>query len=221
MGKSPAPEEPETATTVESCGVERDGIAPNDTQSPPPACYEVANFPVPNDKDIGDLPTATLAGVVDAVIKVEGPIHRQELARRVTQLWGLKRTGRKISEAVDKAVQLLLHNRQLKIVDDFLSDQSQVDVVIRNRSDAPASVRKPDMIPTEEISAAVLQFVGQYFGIQREEVLSATRDAIGLTNLSSPLRNRIDEVIEMLITSGVIQDREGCLYRIESESHAS
>jgi hypothetical protein len=38
------------------------------------------------------------------LIEIEGPITRDEIARRITSLWGLQRTGARIAEAIASAV---------------------------------------------------------------------------------------------------------------------
>jgi len=41
------------------------------------------------------------------VVETEGPIHKEELARRITSLWGQQRTGPRIAEAILNAIDSL------------------------------------------------------------------------------------------------------------------
>ena len=56
----------------------------------------------------------------------EGPILREQIDRRVTQLWGLPRSGKRIRESVDQAISSLPQNVVLKLDGDFfMLDQKQ------------------------------------------------------------------------------------------------
>lgn len=50
--------------------------------------YQVASLRITTSGNIDELPRIELATIIARIIGDEGPIHRDEIARRVTQLWG-------------------------------------------------------------------------------------------------------------------------------------
>ena len=67
------------------------------------ACaYVESNQAVPNATPIPETRLSVLEGVVTTLVQIEGPIHKDEIARRITSLWGLQRTGARIAEAISR-----------------------------------------------------------------------------------------------------------------------
>ena len=78
---------------------------PDPERKPEPVRYEEASFTIANrDRvPIHEAAPQVLVEAVAKIVAVEGPIHLQETVRRLSRLWGYKRTGRRIREAVEGA----------------------------------------------------------------------------------------------------------------------
>ena len=74
-----------------------------DSRMPP---YELAKgIPVPLNEEPHQVTIAVLARITQAIVAIEGPVHQDEVARRVTTLFGKSRTGSLISEASFRSLQ--------------------------------------------------------------------------------------------------------------------
>ena len=108
-----------------------------------------AALEVPTGTPIHETSLSVLPEIVVGVVEVEGPIHREEIARRVTSLWGLQRTGARIAEAISKAVEAGIVRELLRADLDFVTHTHQTTVPVRNRSDVnSASLEEAGDDPT-------------------------------------------------------------------------
>src|SRR5262249_51620209 len=66
--------------------------------------YVVADFPVPAGVEPHEVPLSEMAPVVAKIVDIEGPIHEDEVCRRVAGLFGKQRAGSRILAAVAAAL---------------------------------------------------------------------------------------------------------------------
>ena len=171
--------------------------------------YVEADFEVPNGTAIHETPLAELVRIVTRVVEIEGPIHRDEIARRITSLWGLQRTGGRIVETIGKAINLGLQAGTLKVHTGFISLAGQGHVSVRDRSVvASASLKKPEMIPPAEIRQAILHLVATHVGLGREEATVLVARTLGFKSTSSKLRNVIERTLQGMTQQGMVEVRD-------------
>ena len=92
------------------------------------ACaYVESNQAVPNSTPIPETRLSILQAVVTTLVQIEGPIHKDEIARRITSLWGLQRTGPRIAEAISSAVEAGIRSGKLRAELDFIAHSRAVD----------------------------------------------------------------------------------------------
>ena len=136
--------------TAQHTDIERDGQREDLTEKPSSwiVPYVEAVMAVPLETPIHETSLFVLADIAACVAEVEGPIHRDELAKRVTSLWGLQRTGARIAEAIARAVEAGTASGALRADADFISYSRQSVVPVRSRVNvASANLKKPEMIP--------------------------------------------------------------------------
>ena len=66
---------------------------------------------VPSGTDLLSVPKDQIARFALQVVMQEGPIHGEEVARRIREAFGLARTGRRVLEAVVTALELCVWPR--------------------------------------------------------------------------------------------------------------
>jgi hypothetical protein len=59
---------------------------------------------IPIQGELHEQPVQQLARAVAQVVEVEGPVHIDEVIRRIRSLWGLRRSGNRITNVIDRAV---------------------------------------------------------------------------------------------------------------------
>jgi hypothetical protein len=93
--------------------------------------------------------------ITKTIVETEGPVHQDEVARRVTALFGKARTGSLISTATIGSLQPLKASRELIERDGFWMTHSQeAHPPVRDRSAASPTLQKADMLSPLEIRAA-------------------------------------------------------------------
>ncbi len=175
--------------------------------------YVVASFQIETTRDIHDLPTRDLARVLSKIIDLEGPIHKDEIARRVTQLWGLQRTGSRIRDSVNKALRNMSRNSVRVLDGTFYTSSSRNDFPVRDRKDVSSpTLRKPEMLPPSEIRKAIAAIVQTHFGVASDEAVVVTGRLFGFRATSPQLKHVIEREMNALITHRVLEERNGKLY---------
>ena len=138
--------------------------------------------------------------LLEELVKEEGPIHFDYAVQRLAALWGLKRRGPRIVQAVREALNLLLLNRQVIVKGNFLWPPARQDVPVRVPvHGVPESKRTLEHIPPEEIENA-MKLIAQYaLGISAESLIIETAKVFGFSHGGEKSRKRIYAIYERLL----------------------
>jgi len=118
--------------------------------------YRVATNKVPASVEPHEVDLTTMAGIVYAIVAAEGPVHQDEVGRRVAELFGKDRAGARIAEYARRGLVSGRFPESLNHREGFWTTSSQSEnVPVRDRSSAPLSVQKAEMIAPMEIRAAI------------------------------------------------------------------
>ena len=142
--------------------------------------YKVASFDTGIRGNILSAPLPSLMKIVVEVVRTEGPIHGEELVSRVTHISGGVRTGTRISGRVKEAIANAATNSTIRQSGPFwYPTDPEWKVTLRDRSEAPPSVQRPDHIPTSEIALAIEEMLRSNGGVSAEEVPVAAARLLG------------------------------------------
>jgi hypothetical protein len=142
------------------------------------------------------------------IVALEGPVHGDEVARRVTRLAGLERTGRRSAEAVGRALARAVREQQL-VRDGRFYALPETTPIVRDRSQVRSvSLRRPEMLPPAEIQAAILQVTGNHYGATSSEIALEVGRLLGFQATGARLRTLIETEVERLLANGRL-DRQG------------
>jgi very-short-patch-repair endonuclease/DNA polymerase III delta prime subunit len=170
--------------------------------------YIEAAFELATEGEPHRLPPATMADAVVRIVEVEGPVHGEEVARRVTRLAGLERTGRRIAEAVGRGLARAVREQRL-VRDGRFYALPDTTPAVRDRSQVrAASLRRPEMLPPAEIQAAILQVSGSHYGATGGEIALEVGRMLGFQATGARLRTLIETEVERLLANGRL-DRQG------------
>jgi very-short-patch-repair endonuclease len=189
---------------------------------PPPrlARYVEASFAVPSTP-IHQLRRDELAEVCWRILDVEAPIHREEIAKRVTSLWGLSRTGARIAGAVDDALHLLQARNRAQVDADFFSVPGRRVVPRDREGTASASLRKAESLPPQEIQSALRIAVHSNQGIDEERLLVEALRQLGFKTIGAQVRALALAQLQALLRTSTFELREGRLYLTQSPTVGS
>jgi len=166
---------------------------------------ECAALGIPPVGEIPDIPRLALARAVCAVVDVESPIHISETIRRVRALWGLKRSGQRIAEAVTRAIAYADREGTLSKRGSFLWAPGTASISPRYRTQREHL--KIELICDEEIAATVRVALEHQFASTRDAIQTTVARCLGFHQTSAQIRDRIDEVVTQLVAAGDLVER--------------
>ena len=154
-----------------------------------------------------------LAEIVTQIVEIEGPVHRDEVTRRVTAILGFKRTGKRIAGAVTAAFQRAESQNRIRPDGPFYASPQQKHIKARNRADVDSpGLRKPERLPPEEIRSAILAVVATHLGVNGDEAVVESSRLFGFKSTSAQLRQAISDQVDDLLRQGLLENRNGRLY---------
>lgn len=200
--KPPAksPEPPGRSATNSGYEPESTGTSSSPVATSIRPAYTVAKFAVNASQEPHMVNVRTMAEIVGRIVEIEGPVHKVEAARRVSQLFGKERTGDRIRNAVWRAGEYQTRQASSMIADgDFWLTPSQKDQpIVRNRSGAPLSVQAADMLPPTEIAAAIREVFEENGPVSREELLIGVGRAFGFQRSGPEFKSVVEAQLENL-----------------------
>lgn len=161
----------------------------------------------PGWTELHETPATLLAQLVEEIAKVEGPVHVDEVTARVRGAWDLQRSGGRIQSSVERAIAHAVQSRTVEIQDQFVSIPGAA-VKVRDRSSVTSpNLRKPEMLPPQEIKEGVLQVVRMNLGGSQDEVSQAVSRLLGFKATSAQLREVVQSAVTALISEGMLMQQ--------------
>lgn len=175
--------------------------------------YIESSFDIPQKAHghIYEIPTVVLAGLLERVVELEGPIHVAEASRRLSRLWGYKRTGKRIREAVENAIRLAVNDGRIQYASPssnrFIDSRDGTAMpTVRDRSNAGPSIRRLDRLPPTELQAAILSAVERNIGIGAAACAVEVARMLGYNSTSSGMRVLVASQAKVLVDGGRLHE---------------
>tara|TARA_R110002072_G_scaffold302710_2_gene487566 strand:- start:53610 stop:58475 length:4866 start_codon:yes stop_codon:yes gene_type:complete len=198
-------------------GIERESLSDAEGLENGTACpdYKEAGFHNQMmSEEIHTLSAEELSQIVTQVVRVEGPVHENEIVRRITTLWGLSRAGRRIADAVHAAIKFAEYSGTINSEEDFYWHSEQTEFPLRNRDQVESTgLKKPEMLPPRELHSGICEFVEKHVSATPEETARAISRLLGFRTTSRQLRERIEDEIDVLIARSELVQENGLLRR--------
>jgi very-short-patch-repair endonuclease len=154
---------------------------------------------VPNDRTLHALSTQQLADIVVPVVEAEGPIHLEEVARRVREAFGLEKTGSQIRKAIQHALRLATRQQRLTAEEPFWSAPGTVLSRPRDRRHASLSVRRAERIPPLEYRLAIRLALEAAISLPAEEVCVQAARLLGFDRTGPDLQSAIGNELQSML----------------------
>ena len=165
--------------------------------------YKLAELSISTDGlHLHEVPSSTVASWIQSVVKIESPVHLDEVARRIAAAVGVAKIGRRIQSKVQTAARQAAHSGSVQIRERFLYSTEQEEVTVRNRDGLPNASRKIELIAPEEIEVAIKQVVSDAFGIERADLALEVPKLFGIKRATANIQQGVDKVAERLIRDG-------------------
>src|SRR5690606_1429384 len=170
---------------------------------------ELKGHPYP----LHEVPITSLAAGVAKAVRLESPVHIDEVARRIMTASGVSRLGSRIREAIERAAQRACVSQEFERRGDFLYLRAQrwSDVPVRDRSGLPQGSRKFELIAPEEVGAAIARVLRTSFGIAAADLPIEVCRLLGFAQTSEGMRTAISDVLAEMQSAGMVAERHGTL----------
>jgi very-short-patch-repair endonuclease len=142
-----------------------------------------------------------LAGWVEEVVKVESPVHFEEVARRVINAYGVTRLGSRINSMLRAAAKYAEQSNKITIAGEFLWLKEMKTPVIRNRSLLAPGSKKVKFIAPEELSLAVEKVVKDAIAIDPLSAVPFIAKLFGFSRVTEDMKIEILNAIKFAIAS--------------------
>ncbi|MGJ5176676.1 DUF3320 domain-containing protein [Bradyrhizobium oligotrophicum] len=206
-GAAEAQPEPAARTDVPAPERADEHAAEAVAQAPAAIPYEEAKLRVRRETEPHETPLADMTRHIVEIVTVEGPVHESEIIVRIRSAWGLARAGNRIRDAVRAALKSAVD--QGKIAGGPFYVVPGQTPVVRNREDVQSTtLRKPEMLPPDEIKAAIVQVVEQNYGAEEDQLIQAVARLFGFGSTSAQLRDAVQSSLKDLLDAGNLR-REG------------
>lgn len=148
----------------------------------------------------------TLSPHIREIAAVEGPIHIDELARRIAEGFGFARTGHLIQEKIAAACRSAKSLGEIQIRGKFIWSTGMSVPQVRDRSSMPSTSKKIEYVSPEEVAAAVDRVVRCSYGIRRTSVPAEVARLLGFARTGDDIRASINKVVAKMVQDGLLRD---------------
>ena len=155
---------------------------------------------IPRQGELHLQTTFQLAKVVTEVVKIESPIHTDLVVLRIRQLWGLKRAGERIKNAIKFGIADAHRKKLIYKSGDFLWATNDREIKVRCRTKP-----KIEWICEAEIVEAMKLVLTLQGAITPAALIKETTKLFGYKSTSKAIIQQIDPLLEKSIQKGIFQ----------------
>ncbi|HEX8018617.1 DUF3320 domain-containing protein [Mucilaginibacter sp.] len=180
----------------------RDELQPDNPVTPE---YRFAEIHIEHIRPEFQLYTfAEISGWIAEVVKVESPVHFDEVAKRIADAAGIAKVGSRIRYTLTQALNQAQSEKLVVVKDDFIWAPEMEKARVRDRSKLPAAYRKLSLVAPEEIAGAVVQVIGSAISITEEEAIPLVAKLLGFSRVTDEMRQQLSTAVGKTIQAGVI-----------------
>lgn len=161
--------------------------------------------------ELHEATTGVLITLVEDAVRIEGPVHSDEVIERIRSAWGLKRAGQRIQQVITAAIDAAIQMERVSRDGPFLSLPGSPTTARDRSAAASTNLRRADRLPPAEIRAAVLEIVRANFGATKEQIVQAVSRAFGIKSTSGPVRIVIETEVDRMTEGGNLVLQAGVL----------
>ena len=152
--------------------------------------YKKAEISVRSAVEPHEAPQGQIGDLILKIVEIEGPIHVDELARRISSAFGKARTGARIVDATLRALAAVQRRADspLQRIGSFVMTPDQAaSTPVRDRRAETGGLLKAEYLPPMEIAAAAERIRAESGAITPEEMTKAVARLLGFQRVGPEL----------------------------------
>ena len=146
-----------------------------------------------------------LGAWIHEVVKVESPVHFEEMARRIADANGISKIGSRVRASITDAVNYAIRTGLIKKKDEFLWHFEDHLPIIRDRSLLSPNSKKLSLISDEEMNLAIIKVVESSIAIQPDNAVILIAKLFGFARVTEDMRNHILQSIKKAVKSEIVK----------------
>ncbi len=154
--------------------------------------------------------TGAIAGLVRAVVAVEGPVGVDLVCRRVAQFWGVDRVTERVRRRLLEVVGRFCP--EVRIEGEFLWARERTSSsysFFRVPTEDSSTQREAEEIPTEEVANAVAALLPRLVSLPQRDLVREVARLLGFQRVGRRVEERMAEGINLLAARGGCGCRDG------------
>ena len=159
-----------------------------------------SDFGLNSQDELFSQPIENVSNSINEIVNVEGPIHVNEVIKRVKDSCHIKRAGSKMKKQVLRGIKESESSGSIIRIGDFLYDASSNDVVIRRR-DKP----KIDLISDEEIAKNIETILSHKQSMTTAGLTREVARNFGFKSTSRKTSSKIKGVLDSMIADSTVK----------------
>lgn len=158
--------------------------------------YTVATLPAEVAfQELHTYSSGRLGNWIAEIVKIESPVHFEEMSRRIANANGVSKIGSRIRATITDATAYAVDNGLVIRKDDFLWYPENNTATIRDRSFLSPNSRKLMYIAPEEMNLAIAKVVENSIAIQPESAVPLIAKIFGYSRVTEDMRRSILESV--------------------------
>ena len=162
-------------------------------------------------QELHTYPLGKLSIWIQEVVKVESPVHFEEMARRISDANGISKIGSRVRASISNATDYAVKEGLIIKKNEFLWHPESSLPIIRERSFLQPNSRKLAFISPEEMNLAITKVVENSIAIQPDAAVILIAKLFGFSRVTEEMRNYILQSIEYAITDKAVIKEGGFL----------
>jgi hypothetical protein len=151
-------------------------------------------------RELHELSAREWVRAVQSIVDVEGPVHINQVAKRIIDAAGVRRVGRRIRHCLEDATDRAERAGRISRRGDFLWQQGMKrPPAVRSHANVPGFVRRLDQIAPEEIMLAVATLVAHSFGMRSQDIAPAVGSLLGYGRTGEEMARQINALVESMV----------------------
>ena len=209
-----APQEPPSKTVTIERTESTESVTPTSSIQVQPYAETDVDVSHRSHEPLTEIYSSRLAAVIKNIVAVESPVHEYVVAKRVIDLWGVKRLGSKIQESIDYAIQHAVDRelvRRLSGESNFLVTPDFQQPTLRDRADVTWFVKKIEHVSLAELQLGVMQIIEDGISVSGSECINTLCRLLGFGRATEGIQSRIQSAIDRLVVAGRVLEQDGKL----------
>jgi Protein of unknown function (DUF4011)/REase_MTES_1575/Protein of unknown function (DUF3320)/AAA domain len=172
--------------------------APQRTMPP----YQRAWISIKTHLEPHEVAISSLAGLAVKVVETEGPIHEEEVARRIATAFGKEKAGSRILKVTQQALKMAKRMPEANLMQDgdfWFTPLQAEDTPVRDRSLETIPTTKPSNISNLEVIQCLEIALQDNAGGSDQDIIRASAKLFGFKRVGPDLQTRLESCLAGIV----------------------